>query len=146
MGHGVEAAETFTNQLERLLARESSGRSYQLINAGVQGYATPQYVEAFRRAIRFSPDFVVVGFCMNDLTEPLVLTESRGRSVPDYHLSVRGTLRPIDFLLNDTGVGRLASWIRQYLSRDELAERWRVFGVDSASWPRAAHWARSSST
>jgi len=41
MGHGVSKDETLANQLERLLAGSSKPfTSFQVINAGVQGYST----------------------------------------------------------------------------------------------------------
>src|SRR3972149_3307507 len=67
---------------------------------------------------------------MNDVTEPLVVDKHRGGLGLDYHLVVQGASRSIDFLLNETGTGRVASWIRSYLSQDQLAARWRIYGTD----------------
>src|ERR1044072_3194763 len=68
MGHGVTYEETFANQLEVLLkASGSKYHSYQIINAGVQGYSTFQEYHVLERSLVFRPDFIAVEFCMNDV-------------------------------------------------------------------------------
>ncbi len=130
MGHGVTASETFVNQLEASLRHGSSDpdRSFQMINAGVQGYSTSQYLEAFKRARRFSPDFLVVGFCMNDLTEPLVVDKRRGGRGLDYHLVTQEASPWLDFVTNETGFGQGASFIRLWIDGDDLRARWMAYG------------------
>jgi len=79
MGFGVTYAETFSAQLEGLLAaRDRRFASHQVINAGVHGYSTFQEKRLLERSLRFGPDIVFVGFCMNDVTEPFVVD---GRTV-----------------------------------------------------------------
>jgi len=130
MGHGVTAAEAFPNQLERMIAERPTGyRSVQIINAGVQGYATQQYLEVLRRSLKFSPDFVVVVFCMNDVTEPHKLSSEEGGTGVDYHGVLKTSQRWIDFILNDTGFGRLALRIRLWLARDREFERLEIYNV-----------------
>ena len=53
MGHGVLASEAFPNRLEAMLGAANPGgfRSFQVINAGVQGYSTYQYLEVLRRSL-----------------------------------------------------------------------------------------------
>ena len=68
-GHTVPAADTFSNQLERML-REQFG-PVEVVNAAVAGY-TPYnelhyYLEDGRK---FGADLVIVAFCMNDVANP----------------------------------------------------------------------------
>ena len=130
MGHGVTASEAFPNRLERLFAeRTTRYRSVQVINAGVQGYATSQYLEVLKRSMKFSPDFVVVVFCMNDVTEPYRVDAEAGGAGVDYHGVLKTSRRWVDFVLNDTGLGRLALRIRLWLARDRYFERLEIFNV-----------------
>jgi hypothetical protein len=110
MGHGVLATETFASQMESILAeRALNYDSYQIINTGVQGYSTFQYVEVLNRSLKFSPSFLVVGFDLNDVTEPYVANTSYGGTGLDYHGVMQSTSRVIGYLVNETGYGRLNS-------------------------------------
>ncbi|MCD6384474.1 SGNH/GDSL hydrolase family protein, partial [Candidatus Sumerlaeota bacterium] len=110
MGHGVEKQDTFANQLEQLLYTYCSERSFykkfQIINAGVQGYSTYQEYYHLRRNLRFSPDFVVLGFCMNDLTEPYQVDIRFGGVGIDYHRVLQMKNRLLSWIFNETGFGR----------------------------------------
>ncbi|MDR4462053.1 MAG: GDSL-type esterase/lipase family protein [Nitrospirales bacterium] len=118
MGHGVTAAETFPNQLERLLPGWAPGyKTYQIINAGVQGYSTFQYLETLKRSLKFSPDFIVIGFCMNDPTEPYLVNTSYGGSGLDYHGIWQISQPWIAYLVNETGFGRFAISIRKRIHK-----------------------------
>jgi lysophospholipase L1-like esterase len=103
-GVNVPAANAFPKLLERRLA----GRQprVEVLNAGVLGY-TPynelQYYMARGRS--FEPDLVLVGFCMNDVTDPELHWSGTPREVPEvpaeaipnleYHRThVRGLLGP----------------------------------------------------
>jgi len=126
MGHGVGRDETFSNSLERRLAGAVAPfTSVQVINTGVQGYSTFQEARVLARTLRFQPDFVVLGFYLNDVTEPLVVDRDLGGLGVDYH-GVTQTRHPVSgWLLNETGFGRFAYWVRRSWVRDELRERWR---------------------
>ncbi len=69
-GDGIAAREAcFPQLLERELAAADPGRTYEVINAGVPGWATFQqarYLERFGLAL--GPDLVVLQFCLNDVT------------------------------------------------------------------------------
>ena len=114
MGHGVTRDKTYANQLERRLEADSAlaYRSYQVINAGVQGYAVFQELEVLRRSLRFRPDLVTVGFCLNDATEPFVVNRRYGGTGLDYHRVAQTSRRWLDYVYNETGYGRLAQEIR----------------------------------
>jgi len=132
MGHFVTATQAFPNQLEELLARAVPGRErYQVINAGVQGYSTFQYKEVLRRSIDLEPDFVVVGFCLNDITEPYLANREYGGTGLDWHGIQQTSNRFSAFLTNDTGFGRLALRLRSQATRRESMERGEVYNVFS---------------
>lgn len=112
MGDQVVYAETFVAQLEELLRARSGGwSSVEMINAGVHGYATYQEAIMMRRSLRFEPDFVVIGFCMNDLTEPSVVARGFADADVDYHHVVPTSSALRGYLMNETGLGRLAQSI-----------------------------------
>ena len=50
------------------------------MNAGVQGYSTFQYLEILNRSMKLSPSFIMIGFCINDITEPSKVNTSYGVS------------------------------------------------------------------
>ena len=107
MGHGVTRDEIFANQLEKLLMDHGrSFSSYQFINAGVQGYSTFQELHTLKESLRFKPDFVAVGFCLNDITEPYLLDKRLGGTGWYYEVFQASNFY-LGFMLNETGFGRL---------------------------------------
>ena len=72
-GFDLEEEETFPAQLHQLLNRGEG--SYEVLNFGVKGYDTLQEVALLeQKGLQYSPDLVVVGFCLNDL-------ETSGREI-----------------------------------------------------------------
>jgi lysophospholipase L1-like esterase len=132
MGHGVSREETFANQLETRL-NAISPRSAQIINAGVQGYATFQEYNAFLDSLVFEPDFVAIGFCMNDLVEPFVVNRRFGGVGVDYHGIMQTSSVLTSYLLNETGYGRLVQKLRSRGKSVERAKRWEMFSVEAIS-------------
>lgn len=112
MGDQLTYAQTFHAHLEGLLAQGDHGfESYQVINTGVHGYTTYQEMKILDESMRFDPDFIAIGFCMNDVTDPSVVNRGFEDAAADYH-RVAPTSNPIyGYILNDTGVGRLAQAI-----------------------------------
>ncbi|MFI5361372.1 MAG: SGNH/GDSL hydrolase family protein [Elusimicrobiota bacterium] len=65
-GNGMAIDETFPKRLEGLLRQ--SGRRAEVMNFAVGGYNAVNYAGALEsRVVRFAPDLVVVGFCVNDV-------------------------------------------------------------------------------
>ncbi len=68
-GYWVSDPDGFPRQLETMLnAGGGDGERVEVLNFGVPGYNLDQEIETLRvRALPFSPDLVVVAFCLNDL-------------------------------------------------------------------------------
>jgi lysophospholipase L1-like esterase len=65
-GYWVDEKDAFARQLEGML-RPAAGR-VEVLDFGVPGYNLDQEIESLRsRALAFSPDLVVIAFCLNDL-------------------------------------------------------------------------------
>lgn len=124
MGFGLPYEETFAAELERILAeRAGEHGSYEIINAGVHGYATFQERIALERSWRFEPDFVAVGFCLNDVTEPLIVNRDLGGVGIDYHGVFQARSALFGWFANETGFGRL---VQQIAARRERVEHERL--------------------
>lgn len=130
MGYGVPYRETFSAQLEGLLAkRDRKHPRHEVINTGVHGYATAQEKVVLERSLRFDPDYVVLGFCMNDVVEPFVVDAELGGVGLDYH-EVTQTPSPVmGWLLNETGVGRRVQGLQARGKTREAEKRKEIYGV-----------------
>lgn len=130
MGYGITSAETFSTQLEALLAeRDHRHATHQIINAGVHGYSTFQERVTLERNLDLRPDFVAVGFCMNDVTEPFVVNTEYGGTGLDYH-GVTQTPNPVSgWLANETGVGRLLQKLSQAGKSLDEAKRLEIYNT-----------------
>ncbi len=81
-GVGVDDDTPYPRQLERLLGDVWGGAPVEVINAGVQRYATYQEIDQLRRlAGKLSPDIVVLGVYINDLK-----LRPKGNDVREYEL------------------------------------------------------------
>jgi lysophospholipase L1-like esterase len=138
MGHGVTYEETFANQLEFLLkAAGQNYGGYQIINAGVQGYSTFQEYHVLERSLIYEPNFIAVGFCMNDVTEPFVVNRDYGGVGIDYHGVMQSSNLAARYLVNETGYGRLVQKIRSHSMSKELHRMWSLQdGKHMASHPQ----------
>lgn len=127
MGHGVTSEETFANQLEASLkASDGAYVDYQIINAGVQGYSTFQEYHVLERSLIYEPDFIAVGFCMNDVTEPFVVNRDFGGLGIDYHGVMQSSNFAARYLINETGYGRLIQNTRFRSVSNELRRMWSL--------------------
>jgi lysophospholipase L1-like esterase len=87
-GWGVSQGETFSDRMEPLL-RERTGRPWQVINAGVNGYNSEQeaaFLEA--RGWRYDPDIVLLVFFDNDVDARVVPNEATWRRYPEWPASL----------------------------------------------------------
>jgi lysophospholipase L1-like esterase len=130
MGHGVSHDETFCERLEAMVGRQrGEGASCQVINAGVQGYATWQELNMLRRLLVLRPDMVIVGFCPNDVTEPLVSDRALGGTGVGYQGFPVTANRAVGYFWSDTGYGRLAQRVMSRKQNVAAAKREEVFSV-----------------
>jgi lysophospholipase L1-like esterase len=130
MGHGVTSNETFSNQLERLLRSRHPDRTYQIINTGVQGYSTFQEYNVLLRSLVFQPDFIAVGFCMNDPVEPYVIDKRFGGVGADYHGVAQVPSLFTSYVVNETGYGRLLQALQTRHRSVQLEQRWQTYSVE----------------
>jgi hypothetical protein len=83
-GWGVSDGEPFADQMEPLL-KSTTGRNWEVINAGVNGYNTQQEDTYFRReGVRYQPDIVVVTFVENDLDAVIDPNSTTWRRYPSW--------------------------------------------------------------
>ena len=82
IGYGLaKYDEAYPFRIEALLEREFR-QGVETVNAGVNGYATwQQYLFLEREGLRYQPDVVIVGFVLNDVTEPLGLMRFGGTGI-----------------------------------------------------------------
>lgn len=129
MGLGVNIPQTFCGRLEKLLGEiDTRYRSHQVINTGVHGYATAQEAAVLKQTLRFQPDLVVLGFCMNDVTEPYVKDRGLGGTGMDYH-GAQTTGPLTGYLVNETGFGRLFQQLRRPAATLHEAKRLEAYNV-----------------
>jgi lysophospholipase L1-like esterase len=124
-GSGVAPHERFTEQLERLLAVRRGG-AVEVLNLGVGGYDTLQEVATLEHVgLRFAPDLVLVGYCVNDLGDnsPNLEYIERLRHADSWVYRLRGVQ------LVSTSLDRLRLiWLLRESNRDSFyAERNRGF-------------------
>ncbi len=134
MGHYVTQEETFSHKLEGLLAeRDHRHRTHQVINTAVHGYSTHQEARILEESLRFDPDFVAIGFCLNDVTEPFLIDERLGGVGLDYHGVAQTGNALHGYLMNETGVGRLLQQLQNRGKRLEVEKRRESFNVYNMS-------------
>lgn len=130
MGHGVDKDEAFTNRLEGLLRDFGGGHSsYQIINTGVQGYATSQELRILEESLAFDPDFIAIGFAVNDVTRPFrrgAETTTAPHLLISQLAGVSHASTLLRYALNETGFGRLVQVWRQDIFRQGGEDSWTL--------------------
>jgi len=119
-GYWVAEADAFPRQLEIMLNQAGGvdGR-IEVLDFGVPGYNLDQEIETLRaRALAFSPDLVVVAFCLNDLegifSYELGLVQDRAARGGSWAGRLREAL---------LGRSLLFSWVEYRLSELEARRR-----------------------
>jgi lysophospholipase L1-like esterase len=130
-GHHLGDAQTLPVRLESEL-RARTGTGLVVVNGGIPGYSTFQEARLYRRlAPAIEPDLVLLGFCLNDVTERYV-------TLADYG-GPRFFMRNVD-TWRDVGALRrlwLSSAVRSAfaISARGLASRLETYNVGSL-WRR----------
>jgi len=118
-GYWVAETDGFPRQLEGML-RQSAGGRVEVLDFAVPGYNLDQEIETLRtKSLAFSPDVVVVAFCLNDLegifSYELGLVQDRA----ERRRSLLGRAR--EAVLAHS---QLASWVEYRLSELEARRRY----------------------
>jgi len=130
MGFGVAYEDTFSAHLEHELVENATGySSFEVINTGVHGYSTYQESRIFEESLVFEPDFVAIGFCLNDVTEPFVVNEEYGGVGLDYHGVTQTTTPFVGWIANETGYGRLLQRLSQRSKSVDAEKRLEIYNV-----------------
>jgi hypothetical protein len=83
-GWGVSDGEPFADQMEPLL-KSTTGRNWEVINAGVNGYNTQQEDACLRlEGVRYQPDIVILTFVENDLDPVIDPNSTTWRRYPSW--------------------------------------------------------------
>lgn len=134
MAHGVKPHEAYPRVLQELLNRyDSKYRSHKVINTGVSGYGVNQEYRMFEEAVKFKPDFAMIGFCINDVTEPFVINRDLGGVGIDYQNVVQTSNRLLSYLFNETGFGIVFRELRKTSLEDEKVWLAQVYNVTYVS-------------
>lgn len=143
-GWGVEQGEEYMAVLERLLNERQDGRRYEVLNLGVPGYNTQLEVESlFHKGLKFNPDVVVLGWCINDFQLPFFILERE-----DF------TRRDISFLhtlifkrshMADLVAGRRVRSMREF-DEEKVEDSLRAGGGEGAARDALIRLKRASET
>lgn len=77
-GWGVGQGQNYLAVLESNLNSRAQGTPYEVLNFAVPAYNTVQEVELFKtRGLKYKPDIVILGWCVNDTSPPCFLYTRR---------------------------------------------------------------------
>ena len=96
--------------LSLMIMADRAHDTHQIINIGVEGHSSNLEYAVFPESLVFSPDFVTVGLCFNDITDPAVFDADLGgigrfSGIFHHSNSIAGYLR------NETSFSRLIAWV-----------------------------------
>jgi lysophospholipase L1-like esterase len=118
-----DTSAVYPQLLERILAAERPGTSFEVINASVPGYSTGQerrYLE--RRGLALAPEIVVVQFSLNDVVGPYTELAERGGTRTFMGVDTRQATRGLfGALLRRSRAFEIAVRGLQRLARDQEA-------------------------
>ena len=107
MAYRLAPGESYPHRLEVALNPQGhSSPPVKIINTAVEGYATDQESVMLEESLRFQPDFVILGFCLNDVTEPFVIDLRLGGIGIRYGQVVQFKIPVLSYLVNETGFGQ----------------------------------------
>jgi len=84
-GWNYKSEEIYPARLEARLNRNIKQYRFDVINTGVPGNCAFQEYYDLKRALKFSPDIVIIQYTLNDITEPYVVFKRYGGLGIDYH-------------------------------------------------------------
>lgn len=64
----TDVKDTYPNVLERELRKKFKGKRFEVLNFGIEGVDSKHELDILKeRAVKFDPDLVIVGYCLNDI-------------------------------------------------------------------------------
>ena len=82
LGDSTTANSQYVRMLEELLNRNIKTRRFEVWNCAVTGYNAIQYCRALQEKwLRYDPDMVIIGFCLNDFDVTLVVLKEQNQLV-----------------------------------------------------------------
>ena len=113
VGRAVPQDKTISAQLEQLL--QSRNINAEVINAGVQGYATDQSLLRMIQLLPlYKPDLVIYGLCQNDFWGNQA-SQANGQAKPVYKIRAHGEIEMVPPVLKDkiySGGSGLQKWVQ----------------------------------
>jgi lysophospholipase L1-like esterase len=107
-GDYVNEGETLPAALGEHLRRRRPGRTFEVINAGVNGYTiTDEAALAEEKGFALQPDLVMVTFVLNDLADLTRRVSSRENQRNEARRMSRSPLTPVKRLLRQTALYNL---------------------------------------
>lgn len=142
-GWGISQGETFSDRMEPILQRRT-GRNWQVINAGVNGYNTEQEADWLRiYGLAFKPDIVVLVYVENDtdpILDPNATTWRRYPGWPSSLPELMERIRSLSYLFQMTKLMQRAQELEQ--QREQKTGQ-PMAGVEQSGITRHARWPES---
>ena len=106
LGDSTTANSEYVKILEGLLNKNIKAKKFEVWNCGVTGYNAIQYCRALQgKWIKYNPDMVIIGFCLNDFSVTPLVTKERDTVVGYFpHKEISSTVNP--FLLKNSALYR----------------------------------------
>lgn len=132
----------FPYQLEKKLNELNAPISYEVINAGVPGYATFQEAIYFRRdGLKFNPDLVMLQICLNDITYPYLFLAEFGGNNLFRGIETRNRIRGVyGFLIRHSRVFERTIRLLQRQGRRREVYDVQKLTRDELSWELIEAW------
>ena len=92
LGDSITEAGGYVKRLEYLLNSSGLNKKFEVWNCGVGGYGIKQYWGYLEsKGSRFSPDMIIVGFCLNDFDDFTVVLppDENGDLAVSYNMDLR---------------------------------------------------------
>jgi lysophospholipase L1-like esterase len=137
-GKSVVEADTWPRQLETMLRKELPGRTINVVNCGVNGFAGTDYIKMWNAVgRRLDPDLMVVGYNLNDFPNVLKKIDVKTTKQAPVRQAVKkvvGGKQNLDDL-NQFALFRLARAFYYDVNRAKAWEDAERFAKESAEDP-----------
>lgn len=138
LGYGVGDDDAYPRQLERLLAELWPGQMPEVINAGVQGYATYHEIDFLKnRGLGLKPNIVVIAVYYNDL-DPRPADDYTARyeqELREARRSLKHRAPWVYVALKNSAVATVAEGVMQAGHGGERAEEMMTYAASEPGSP-----------